>query len=270
MISFEQVSFDYRSDDAMRRALDEVTLQLEPGRMVAVLGANGSGKSTLARLANGLTIPTSGRVTVDGIDTRDDFRSRELRQLVGSVFQHPDDQIVATTVEDDVAFGPENLGLQRDEIRRRVDQAIAAVGLDGLERREPHLLSGGQKQRLAIAGALALRPRYLVLDEPTSMLDPVGRDEVSSALRSLKTSGHGILLVTHDLTEVLLADSVTVLDRGRVAWTGAPMDLLALGERLALWNLERPALIRVVERLRQADVLAPFGTVHDLEAYLWA
>jgi energy-coupling factor transport system ATP-binding protein len=182
VISFSNVDFSYRNGNAVLAALRNISLDVHPGETVAVLGANGSGKSTLARLANGLLLPEAGTVTVDGCGTDDESRTQEIRERIAIVLQHPDDQIVATTVEDDVAFGPENLGLSRDEIRRRVDEALLSVGLVGLERREPHLLSGGQKQRLAIAGALAMQPRYLVLDEPTSMLDPEGRRDVAAII----------------------------------------------------------------------------------------
>lgn len=254
MIRFDDVSFTYRAAGADVPALSGVSLDVEAGEMVAVLGANGSGKSTLVRLANGIALPTSGSVTVDSIATTDDGRIRELRTLVSAVFQRPDDQIVATSVEDDVAFGPENLGLPRDEIRRRVDAALDTVELGAFARREPHLLSGGQKQRLAIAGALAMSPRYLVLDEPTSMLDPSGRDEVGRAVAGLRAAGHGILLVSHDLAEVADADRVVVLEAGRVAFTGAPAELFALGDSLAAWGLELPAAALVAARLAARGV----------------
>jgi energy-coupling factor transport system ATP-binding protein len=219
--------------------------------MVAVLGANGSGKSTLARLTNGLLLPDSGTVLVDGRDTIDAASTRAIRELVAIVLQHPDDQIVAITVEDDVAFGPENLGLQRSEIRRRVDESIAAVGLTGLERREPHLLSGGQKQRLAIAGALAMEPRYLVLDEPTAMLDPEGRRDVAAVIQRLGSSGKGILLVTHDLAEAARADRVLVLDRGAIVFCGPPDELVSQTDMLDACGLEIPPFAVFSAHLRE-------------------
>lgn len=240
MIRFEDVTFTYRSAGREVAALRGVTFDIAPGETVAVLGANGSGKSTLVRLANGLLLPDSGGVFVDGVDTRDEARSRELRERLGVVFQNPDDQIVATTVEDDAAFGPENLGLPRDEIRARVDEALAAVGLTGLERREPHLLSGGQKQRLGIAGALAMRPAYLVLDEPASMLDPDGRTDVLAILDRLRVAGHGIMHVTHDLADAVRADRAVVLVGGAVAFIGSVEDLLGRGELLAEAGLGLP------------------------------
>ncbi len=263
LIRFHDVTFAYDGAPPRRPALAHVSLQVSPGEIVAVLGANGSGKSTLVRLANGMLSPVSGTVSVDPPSSEGGEphitgpdRPRELRQLVGIVFQHPDDQIVATAVEDDVAFGPENLGLPRDEIRRRVDESLAVVGLTGLERREPHLLSGGQKQRLAIAGALAMRPRYMVFDEPTSMLDPQGRSEVLAVIAGLKADGHGVLLVTHDLAEAGRADRAIVLREGSVVFEGTPSVLFA-EPSLAEWGLELPPVARL------AAALAGYGVTVD-------
>jgi energy-coupling factor transport system ATP-binding protein len=270
VISFSNVSFSYHAAGAPRVALQSVSLEIGPGETVAVLGANGSGKSTLARLANGLLLPDAGGVTVDGLDTADSSRTRDIRERVAVVLQHPDDQIVATTVEDDVAFGPENLSLARDEIRMRVDEAIESVGLVGLERREPHLLSGGQKQRLAIAGALAMQPEYLVLDEPTSMLDPEGRRDVAAVVELLGRSGKGILLVTHDLAEAARADRTVVLDHGAVVFSGSARDLTERTELLEACGLEAPPFSVLVARLRDlwaefaADVLEPEELVDQL------
>jgi energy-coupling factor transport system ATP-binding protein len=257
VISFADISYSYGSAEGARFALAGVSLDVEPGEQVAVLGANGSGKSTLARLVNGLLLPHSGVVTVDGIDTSDASRARELRERVGMVFQRPDDQIVATTVEDDVAFGPENLGLPRAEIRARVDEAITAVGLLGLERREPHLLSGGQKQRLAIAGALAMRPAYLVLDEPASMLDPAGRAEVLAIVAGLRLAGTGVMHITHDLADIADADRAVVLDGGAVVFAGTVEELERRGDLLGEWGLELPQLARLTSALRALGVPLP-------------
>jgi len=257
VISFSDIGFSYRTSERTVEALAEFSMTLAEGEHVAVLGANGSGKSTLVRLVNGILLPDAGTVTVDGIDTRNEARARELRERVGVVFQHPDDQIVATSVEDDVAFGPENLGLPRAEIRTRVDDALGAVGLTGLERREPHLLSGGQKQRLAMAGALAMHPRYLVLDEPASMLDPVGRLEVLAIVERLRAAGTGILHVTHDIADVLRADRAVVLDRGHLVFEGCVAELVGLDELLVRSGLEMPPFVRLVVALRAAG--APLG-----------
>lgn len=251
MIRFEDVSFTYHSGEHPHAALKDVSLELEAGDSLAVLGPNGSGKSTLVRLSNGLLAPTSGRVSVDGMDTADARLGREVRTRIGVVYQRPEDQIVATSVEDDVAFGPENLGLPREEIRRRVDAALAAVGLEGMERREPHLLSGGQKQRLAIAGALAMSPGYVVFDEPTSMLDPSGRAEVHDVIRSLKRAGHGVILVTHDLLEASLCDRAVVLRSGRVCFSGTVRDLLSDAQLATDLGVETPGLVRLTTELRR-------------------
>jgi len=270
LIRFDNVCFTYRSADGQAAALRDLSFSLSQAEVVAVLGANGSGKSTLVRMTNGLLAPDSGHVSVEGIDTVDGARTRELRELVGVVFQHPDDQIVATSVEDDVAFGPENLGLPREEIRSRVDKAVAAVGLTGLERREPHLLSGGQKQRLAIAGALAMQPRYVVLDEPMSMLDPQGRAEVLTLIADLRSAGHGVLLVTHDLAEAAIADRAVVLSGGAPVFIGEVGRLLGGEFDLAAWGLELPPIALLASRLSAYGVpinqqsLTPAGIAEAL------
>lgn len=264
LIRFEQVTHVYRSSSGPSRALDAVDLEVDSGRITALLGANGSGKSTLARMCNGLLVPTLGRVTVDGMDASDPTLARQVRSRVGMVFQNPDDQIVATSVEADIAFGPENLGLPSSQLRERVDSALAAVRLTGMESREPHLLSGGQKQRVAIAGALAMLTGYLVMDEPTSMLDPQGREDVLSVVRSLAADGHGILLVTHDLAEAVIADAVVVLDRGRVVFSGTPESLLRQPD-LTAWGLEIPPYLEYLAHLRDAGLpVRADSTVDDL------
>lgn len=255
MIEFADISFTYPGAD--RPAVEGVSLALSAGEYVAVFGANGSGKSTLARLCDGLLLPAGGSVTVDGIATADPERGHEVRELVAMVFQNPDNQIVGTTVEEDVAFGPENLGLPREQIRARVDEALAAVGLDGMQRREPHLLSGGQKQRLAIAGALAMRPAYVVLDEPTAMLDPEGREAVLAAVERLRAGGCGVLHVSHDLADAAGADRVVALAEGRVAYAGAPGPLLADADLLDRCGLELPPAGAIAAELRRRGVRVP-------------
>jgi energy-coupling factor transporter ATPase len=264
VIRFADISFSYAGAEGAP-GLAHVSFEVQSGEQVAVLGANGSGKSTLVQLANGLLLPDSGQVAVDGIDTRDASRTRGLRERVGMVFQRPDDQIVATSVEDDVAFGPENLGLPRAEIRERVDEAIAAVGLTGLERREPHLLSGGQKQRLAMAGALAMRPAYLVLDEPASMLDPDGRRDVLAIIGALRASGTGVMHVTHDLADIVDADRAVVLDAGCVVFSGPVAELYGRPELLTACGLELPPIARLADALRAAGAPLPAGAL-DAEA----
>ena len=271
MIRFEDIAFRYGSEERAVSALHGVTFGVGTGEQVAVLGANGSGKSTLVRLANGILLPHVGAVTVDGIDTRDEARSRDLRQRVGIVFQRPDDQIVATSVEDDVAFGPENLGLPREEIRTRVGGALAAVGLTGQERREPHTLSGGQKQRVAIAGTLAMHPAYLVLDEPTSMLDSRGRADVLAIVSRLVATGTGVLHVTHDLADVARADRVLVLDCGTIAFEGTVAELVVRPDVLEAAGLELPPVAALAERLAALGAPVQRGELdfQTVAAALW-
>jgi len=242
MIRFDDVSFEYVTPGGRVPALRSLSFALERGETLAVVGANGSGKSTLARLANGLLLPTLGRVEVDGMETRGVDTIWDVRRRVGIVFQNPDNQIVGTVVEEDIAFGPENLGVEPAEIGRRVEEALSAVGLEGFERREPHLLSGGQKQRLALAGALAMRPDYLVLDEPTSMLDPQGSQDVLAVLVALRAHSHGVLHITHDLSDAARADRVLVLANGEAVFIGTPDELLGDAGRLEAWGLGLPAL----------------------------
>jgi energy-coupling factor transport system ATP-binding protein len=256
LIEFDDVTFSYRPDS--EPALHGVSLSIGPGEMVAIVGPNGSGKSTLARICDGLLTPTAGRVTVDGLDTADEAHIWEIRSLVGMVFQDPDDQIVGTVVEEDCAFGPENLGLPPLEIRSRVDAALAAVGLAGLERREPHLLSEGQKQRLAIAGALAMCPRYLVFDEPTAMLDPAGRRSAMAAMERLaRDQGHGVVVVSHDPADVARTDRVIALTAGRISFDGTPGELFSDTATLRACGLSLGSAGRLAERLRALGMPVP-------------
>lgn len=227
MLSFDDITFAYPG--ASSPVLDGVSLSVGSGECVVLAGSNGSGKSTLAKLACGFLVPDSGSVDVDGLPTADKASLREIRRKVGIVAQDPAAQIVASSVADEVAFGPENLGLPRDEIERRVGESIRTCGLQGREHREPHTLSGGEQQRLAIAGVLAMRPSYLVLDEPCAMLDPTGRREVMQLVERLRGAGHGILLITHDVDEMMSADRVVALKGGCVRFDGPPQLLLADG-----------------------------------------
>ncbi|MDR1422630.1 MAG: ATP-binding cassette domain-containing protein [Coriobacteriales bacterium] len=260
MLGFNGISFTYAGSN--RAALHDVSLALAPGERVVVLGANGSGKSTLARLANGLLLPESGSVSVDEMLTVVREGLRELRTRVGVVAQDPDNQIVATTVLDDVAFGAENLGLPHDEIVRRCSAALAAVGLEEsvFADRDPNTLSGGEKQRLVLAGILAMEPSYLVLDEPTSMLDPEGRTEVEAVINELYASGHGILHITHDLAYARTADRVAVLSEGALVYNGPPAALLNDEEALEKWGLAVAEGLAVVEGLAVAEGLPDGGS----------
>ncbi|HZK49180.1 MAG TPA: ATP-binding cassette domain-containing protein, partial [Thermoleophilia bacterium] len=219
-LCFQQVSFRYRADRPL--AICDFDLEVAPGEILAVVGGNGSGKSTLARLCNGLLVPERGAVLVGGVSTADPAHSWTVRSRVGLLFQNPEDQIVGASVEDDVAFGLENLGTPRADMRVRVSEALEAVGLAGEELTEPHLLSGGQKQRLALAGVLVLEPTVLVLDEPTSMLDPTGRAEVMAAVRRLTARGVAVVLITQHMDEAVVGDRLVALDAGRAGYLGSP------------------------------------------------
>lgn len=272
MIQVRDVTFAYPGAMDGTRALAGVSVELHPGEVLAVAGANGSGKSTLARLCDGLLVPSAGSVLVDGLDTRDETHVWDIRSRVGMVFQDPEDQIVGTIVEEDVAFGPENLGVGSAEIRHRVTDALAAVGLSGFERREPHLLSEGQKHRVAIAGALALRPAYLVLDEPTAMLDPAGRRGVLDLIDRLTSDvGIGVLHVTHDAASLARADRVLVLESGGVAYSGPPDGLLADDGLLSVAGLEAPPMAALVRALRERGLAVPARVFEPerLASVLW-
>ena len=247
----------HRYGGAGSPALDGVDCRIPAGQWVAIIGPNGSGKSTLAKHFNALLSPSAGKVWVDGLDTADPAALWEIRRRVGMVFQNPDNQIVATVVEEDAAFGPENLGVDPAEIRRRVDQSLAQVGMSAHARREPHLLSGGQKQRVAIAGALAMAPRCLVLDEATSMLDPAGRADVLGLMQQLnRTIGLTVVHITHHMDEVLGADRVLVMQAGRIVADAPPAELFgAAGQGvLAQAGLELPSIVKLGEALRAAGL----------------
>jgi len=242
--------------------LKGLNFSVRPGSFVAVVGANGSGKSTLAKLFNGILLPSGGKVYVDGMDTLDEAVILEIRRRVGLVFQNPDNQIVSNLVEDDVAFAPENLGIPPEEIRRRVDEALKAVGMYGLRRHAPHLLSGGQKQRVAIAGVIAMRPQCIVLDEPTAMLDPIGRREVLDTVRRLSLE-HGItvVLITHHMSECIAADRLVVLSEGEIALDDTPRAVFVQVERLAALGLAVPPTVALLHELRQQGMDVPLDAL---------
>ncbi len=253
------------------RALQGIDLTIERGEFVALVGPNGSGKSTLVRHLNGLLLPTSGQVWVDGLLTAHPSSLWKIRERVGMVFQNPENQFVASTVEEDVAFGPENLGLPPDELRRRVDDALKLVGLTEYATHPPHMLSGGQKQRTAIAGALATRPACIILDEPTSMLDPLGRRRTLETLRSLnQDQGITILLVTQSMDEATAAERMLVMVRGRVVSDGTPAEVFGQGQRLREWGLGLPSALEIADRLRERGLNLPAGllTVEQLASAL--
>ena len=259
IIEFEDVSFRYYDADEeeqlMPLAVKNVSLGIEEGTFVAVLGHNGSGKSTLAKLTNAINIPESGKVTVNGLDTADENNTDEIRRTVGMVFQNPDNQIVATIVEDDVAFGPENLGVEPKEIRRRVDDALKAVNMYDFRNSEPYKLSGGQKQRVAIAGVIAMQTRCIVLDEPTAMLDPNGRKEVLATIKRLnKERGITVVLVTHFMDEAVQADRVVVIDGGEVCMDGTPREVFSKADELIAVGLDVPQATQLAKALKAQGV----------------
>ena len=251
IIKIENVSYTY--GDAKEPALREVTLDIARGSFTAVLGHNGSGKSTLAKCFNGILIPTEGRVLVEGMDTADEEKLLDIRRTVGMVFQNPDNQIVASVVEDDVAFAPENLGVPSAEIRARVDAALKAVGMYDFRLHAPHLLSGGQKQRVAIAGVLAMQPECIVLDEPTAMLDPIGRREVLATVEALRREkGMTVVLITHHMSECIGADRLLVMSGGRVALDGAPKEVFSQVDAMRGEGLAVPETTELLYGLRKA------------------
>lgn len=234
-----------------KKAVAGVDLIINEGEFVVIIGHNGSGKSTLAKHFNGLLLPTKGQVLVDGLDTAVLENVWEIRRRVGMVFQNPDNQLVATTVEEDVAFGPENLGLAPKEIRHRVDEALELVRMTEFKTKEPHLLSGGQKQRVAIAGVIAMRPNFLVLDEPTAMLDPQGRKEVISTVLSLnKTEGLGVIHITHYMDEAINADRVIVMENGEIVLEGKPREVFAQVDKLKQLRMDVPQMTELASFLR--------------------
>ena len=243
IITVDNLIFEYTDEDTgeKNRVLDNVSLNVKEGEFLAVLGHNGSGKSTLAKHFNAILLPTDGKVFVDGIDTSDESRLFDIRRRVGMVFQNPDNQMVATIVEEDVAFAPENLGVPREEIRERVDNALETVGMTAFKRHAPHMLSGGQKQRVAIAGVLAMQPEILVMDEPTAMLDPNGRAEVIQTIKKLnREMGLTVILITHYMDEAVQADRVIVVDSGHISMEGAPRDIFPQVDRLVDLGLDTP------------------------------
>lgn len=248
------------------KALDHINIAIGKGEFVAIIGTNGSGKSTLAKHLNALLIPSSGHCLINGMDTKDQENLWEIRQSVGMVFQNPDNQIVATLVEEDVAFGPENLGVPPTEIRSRVAEALKDVGMEEYRQHSPHLLSGGQKQRVAIAGVLAMRSSCLVLDEPTAMLDPQGRQEVlSTVLRLHREQNITVVYITHFMEEAVAADRVIVMGQGKVVMEGVPKTIFSQVNRLKELGLDVPVAAEFAYRLRQLDIKIPEDIITDSE-----
>ena len=272
MLQTEHLSFTYPAEEgvsASATALEDVSLSIEKGSFVVVLGHNGSGKSTLAKHMNAVLLPSGGTVYVEGMDTKDEALLLEIRRRVGMVFQNPDNQIVANVVEEDVAFAPENLGVPSEEIRQRVDDALAAVGMSEFTRHAPHLLSGGQKQRVAIAGVIAMAPECIVLDEATAMLDPSGRREVLSAIRTLnKERGITVVLITHHMDEAMDADRLIAMNDGRLVMDGTPAEVFTQVDALRAMGLAAPDTMELLYGLRQNGMDVPLDalTVDDCAA----
>ncbi len=272
IIKASRLIFDYirRDEDEniqeVDRAIDNLDLDIEKGSFVAVLGHNGSGKSTLAKHINGILTPTQGTVWVSGMDTADEDLVWEIRKRAGMVFQNPDNQIIGNVVEEDVGFGPENIGVPTDEIWRRVDESLEAVGMTAYRYKSPNKLSGGQKQRVAIAGVMAMRPECIVLDEPTAMLDPNGRREVIKTVRELnRREGITVLLITHYMEEVISADRVIVMDDGKLVMDGTPREIFSDVELLKSYRLDVPQVTELAWELRKGGLKIPAGVLSSEE-----
>ena len=279
IVRTENLTFEYiRRDEegnveGITTAVDNVNLDLQAGQFIAILGHNGSGKSTLAKHFNALVSPTEGTVWVDGMDTRDDAKTLDITQTAGMVFQNPDNQIICTLVEEEVGFGPENIGVPTDEIWRRVEESLKAVGMYQFRKASPNKLSGGQKQRVAIAGIVAMKPKCIILDEPTAMLDPSGRKEVISVLHELnKRENVTIILITHYMEEVIDADRVFVMDDGKIVLSGTPREIFSQAEYLKRLRLDVPQVTELAYELKQAGIPLPDGilTKEELTAALTA
>ena len=272
MIKTDKLVFEYAKRDeegniiGMSRAVDEVDLDIEPGQFIAILGHNGSGKSTLAKHMNAILVPTEGPMWVDGKDTIEEEYLWDIRQSAGMVFQNPDNQIIGTVVEEDVGFGPENLGVPTEQIWKRVEESLKAVGMIEYRHHSPNKLSGGQKQRVAIAGVMAMRPKCIVLDEPTAMLDPNGRKEVLESVQELRKREHiTVILITHYMEEVVDADQVIVMDHGHVVMQGTPREIFSQVDLLKEYRLDVPQVTILADELRKRGLDIPAGILKKEE-----
>ena len=272
IIRIENLIFEYSHGEGEEpiRAIDNVSFDIERGSFTAIIGKNGSGKSTLAKNLNGLLLPSGGTIFVKNWDTRDDEHIWDIRQTAGMVFQNPDNQLVSSIVEDDVAFGPENLGVDPEEIRRRVDKALEDVNMGKHKKKAPHLLSGGQKQRIAIAGVVAMKPECIIFDEPTAMLDPKGRQEIMEIVEELHGEGITVVLITHFMEEAVKADRVIIMNDGEVLLDGTPEYVFAQEEKLHDANLEIPMAAVLAQKLRKRGIAVPEEviTVEGLVEYV--
>ena len=270
-IEVENVSFSYYSDEdgesKQNKVLKNVSLSIKKGEFTAILGHNGSGKSTLAKLLNAINLPDEGKVYIDGMDTADESRLFDIRKTVGMVFQNPDNQIIAAVVEEDVAFALENIGVEPSEIRRRVDEALKAVGMYEYREHAPHKLSGGQKQRVAIAGVLAMKPECIVLDEPTAMLDPIGRREIMKTIKELNSLGVTIVLITHYMDEVAQAKRVVVIDNGEIVLDDTPKGVFSQAKKIKDMGLDVPQVTELTHALYDCGVGLDLDIITEDECY---
>lgn len=267
IIKIENLTFCYAQDENQeaKDALKNISLEIEKGSFTAIIGRNGSGKSTLAKNLNGLLLPTSGAVYVKGWNTADEEHIWDIRQTAGMVFQNPDNQLVSSIVEDDVAFGPENIGVDPEVIRERVDKALAEVNMGDYRNKAPHLLSGGQKQRIAIAGALAMEPECIIFDEPTAMLDPAGRRDIMDAIERLHDEGITVILITHFMDEAVRADRVIILDRGEILLDGTPEEVFSQSDVVRGASLDVPMAVEILDYLREQGIDVPSGIATEDE-----
>ena len=259
IIKIDNLYFQYPhgEDEEPKLAIKGVSLEIEEGSFTAIIGQNGSGKSTLAKNLNGLLLPSKGAVYVSGMDTRDEDKIWDIRQTAGMVFQNPDNQLVSAIVEDDVAFGPENIGIDPVEIRARVDEALDAVKMGKYKRKAPHLLSGGQKQRIAIAGVVAIRPRCIIFDEPTAMLDPRGRKDIMEIIEKLHREGITVILITHFMDEAVKADRVVIMNKGEIMLDGTPEHVFSQDELIRSARLDVPMAAEIAIYLRENGIDVP-------------
>lgn len=259
IIKIDNLYFQYPhgEDEEPKLAIKGVNLEIEEGSFTAIIGQNGSGKSTLAKNLNGLLLPSKGAVYVSGMDTRDEDKIWDIRQTAGMVFQNPDNQLVSAIVEDDVAFGPENIGIDPVEIRARVDEALDAVKMGKYKRKAPHLLSGGQKQRIAIAGVIAIRPRCIIFDEPTAMLDPRGRKDIMEIIEKLHREGITVILITHFMDEAVKADRVVIMNKGEILLDGTPEHVFSQDELIRSARLDVPMAAEIAIYLRENGIDVP-------------
>lgn len=267
IVKIDNISFEYSQENIQSKALDELNLDIKRGEFVVIIGHNGSGKSTLSKNLNAILKPTKGNIFINDMNTKDDSKLWNIRQSAGMVFQNPDNQIVATVVEEDVAFGPENLGIRPDEIKQRVEESLKSVGMYGFKDKAPHLLSGGQKQRVAIAGIIAMKPECIIFDEPTAMLDPSGRKEVMNTINRLnKEENITIIHITHFMEEAVDADRIVVMEKGKIVLQGKPKEVFIHVDKLKKLGLDVPFMTELTYELRKEgiDMKADILTVDEM------